>query len=280
MSKRVVSELVTANAANEATPIHPFLYPFHSILRGDTSLAQLTGAEKTAYVRAMFGRITHRYDLLNTVISGGMHHRWRVKAARTALEVAPTPNAKALDVATGTGDFAISLLQQGAPHVVGLDFVPGMLTLAGIKARRRKLRGKLTLLAGDAQGLPLPSDTFQWVTSGFNMRNVADLPLALSEMVRVTQPGGRVVILEITPIEKKGLFPALFRWYFRRVTPLLGRVLTGDHEAYTYLPESVAQFQNAPALARMLEAAGLDHVRYQLVGFGAAAIHVGDKPRQ
>lgn len=249
-------------------------------------MANLQGDEKTAYVRAMFNRIARRYDLLNTVISGGMHHRWRRLAAGMAVEARPRPLGEgqgegflALDVATGTGDFAIALLAKGVPRVVGLDFLPSMLALAEAKARRKKRGERVSLVVGDALHLPFPADSFQWVTSGFNMRNVADLELALAEMARVARPGGRVVVLEIVPLPPRGLLPRLFRWYFGAVTPLIGQLLAGDREAYTYLPSSVLRFPDAPALAKKMEAAGLTQVRYRLLGFGSTAVHVGEKPR-
>ncbi|MSQ11285.1 MAG: ubiquinone/menaquinone biosynthesis methyltransferase [Dehalococcoidia bacterium] len=245
-------------------------------------MAHLRGEEKSAYVRSMFQRIAPRYDLLNTVISGGMHHRWRRRAAALAIERKPRGDGRdqtrALDVATGTGDFVLALLKRGAPHVVGVDFVPSMLGLADAKARRRRRRDRVTLVAGDALRLPFADAAFQWVTSGFNMRNVADLPLALAEMARVASPGGRVVILEIVPMTEGGVLPRIFRWYFRTVTPLLGQLLAGDREAYAYLPASVARFPDVEKLATMMEAAGLSDVRHQRVGFGSAAILWGDKP--
>ncbi len=256
-------------------------------------MVNLQGDEKTAYVRAMFNRIARRYDLLNTVISGGMHHRWRKLAARMAVDDVPLPlglspsaakeegwgeGALALDVATGTGDFALALLAKGVPRVVGLDFLPSMIALAEAKARRKKRGARASMVVGDALHLPFPADSFQWVTSGFNMRNVADLELALAEMARVARPGGRVIILEITPLPPKGFFPRLFRWYFGSVTPLIGQILAGDRAAYTYLPSSVLRFPDASTLAKKMEAAGLTQVRYRLLGFGSTAVHVGEKP--
>jgi demethylmenaquinone methyltransferase/2-methoxy-6-polyprenyl-1,4-benzoquinol methylase len=242
-------------------------------------MAHLQGEEKTQYVRAMFNRIASRYDLLNNVLSMGMHHRWRALAARTATDGMDVSGGVALDVATGTGDFALALLKRGVERVVGVDFLPSMLALAEAKARKRGALVRVDWVAGDALRLPFPSDSFQWVTSGFNMRNLADLPLSLREMTRVAKPGGRVVILEIVPLPPRGLFPRLFRWYFGSVAPLLGQLFAGDRSAYAYLPASVARFPPAPALARMMEEAGLRDVRFRLLGFGSTAIHVGTKPK-
>lgn len=258
-----------------------FLYAQSINISTDRVMAHLQGKEKTAYVRAMFHRIAPRYDLLNTVISGGMHHRWRRLAAAMAVGPEGKRGSKpglALDVATGTGDLALALLKQGVPRVVGLDFLPSMLVLADAKARRRGVRERLSLVSGDALHLPFPADAFRVVTSGFNMRNVADLEQALAEMARVTAPGGQVLVLEITPLPPRGLVPRIFRWYFSKVTPVLGRMLAGNREAYAYLPSSVQEFPPPAAFARLLENAGLAEVRHRLLGFGSVGIFAGVKP--
>lgn len=248
-----------------------------------TALTHLQGPEKAAHVRAMFHRIAPRYDLLNSVISGGMHHRWRRLAADMALRgPAASQNrvGPVLDIATGTGDLALALLRRGVHHVVGLDFLPSMLALATVKLKRKGFLQHVSLVTGDAMRLPFPAGTFQVVTSGFNMRNVADLRGALSEMVRVTAPNGRVLVLEIIPLPPRGLIPRLSRWYFGSVTPILGQVLAGDREAYTYLPSSVLQFPEPGAFARMMEDAGLVQVRQRLMGFGSVGIFTGVKPQR
>ncbi len=236
----------------------------------------LQGEEKARYVAGMFARISRRYDLLNTVMTGGMHHRWRRLTARLAAEGL---EGDALDVATGTGDLAFALSKRGEVRsAVGVDFVPEMVSLAALKAERRRLSGRAVFLQGDALALPFQDDTFTCATSGFGMRNMADVPLAVAEMARVVKPGGRVAVLEITPLPGNGPFPKLFRFYFHRIVPLVGGLLTGDREAYTYLPRSVDLFPAAEAFAALMVQAGLINVRCLKVGMGSVAIHVGEKP--
>ena len=237
--------------------------------------ARLKGEAKRRYVAAMFSRIVPRYDLMNTLMTAGMHHRWRRRAARKAVEGLA---GRALDLATGTGDLALELVRSGqVTTVVGLDLVPDMLQAARAKFLRRGVQS-IALVAGDALSLPFPDGTFACVTSGFLLRNLPDLEAALREMVRVTRPGGRVVALDITPVASRGLFSALFRFYFRRVVPWMGGLIAGDREAYTYLPSSVDPFPPAPELARLFESAGLEQVGYRLMGLGTVALHWGTRP--
>ena len=236
-------------------------------------MTQLQGEAKACYVARMFGRIARRYDLLNTVMTGGMHHRWRRQAAHLA---ARHLEGIALDVATGTGDFAFALLREPGVHrVVALDFVSPMLHLAGAKAIKKAVHRRVHLVQGDALELPFPNGSFLCATSGFSLRNVVDAPQALREMARVVQPGGRVAIVEITPLQRRTPWRWFFRWYFHHITPLLGALLSGDREAYTYLPRSVDIFPAAPQLAALMEDAGLQEVTYRYLGWGTVALHVG-----
>jgi demethylmenaquinone methyltransferase/2-methoxy-6-polyprenyl-1,4-benzoquinol methylase len=214
----------------------------------------------------MFDRIARVYDLMNSVMTAGMHHRWRERAADLARV---GPGSTALDVATGTGDLAVELARRGA-EVTGSDFAPAMLEIA-----RRKAPG-LRFEEGDALSLEHPDDSFDAVTVGFGARNFADLERGLSEMARVTKPGGRVVVLEITTPAKPPL-SWFFRAWFDRVVPLLGR-LAGDPDAYTYLPSSVRRFPPPEELAARMAAAGLTDVRWILTAGGIIAIHAGTKP--
>ncbi len=185
---------------------------------------------------------------------------------------------RALDVATGTGDFTFDLLGHSqVSNVVGLDFTRAMLPFAIEKARERGNSDRIEFVAGDAHTLPFPNDTFICATVGFGVRNFIDVPQALREMRRVVRPGGRVVILEI--VRQDGINPVgkLFPLYFRRVTPWMGALFAGDREAYTYLPESVQGFQSAEELAELMHGAGLVNVRYQRLALGTVAIHVGEK---
>src|SRR3954451_6591361 len=187
-------------------------------------------------VRAMFDRIAGVYDLMNTVMTAGLHHRWR----RRAVDLARVgPGDRALDVATGTGDLAVELRSRGA-EVVGMDVSEGMLELARAKAPDIRFE------TGNALELAYGDDHFDAATVGFGARNFADLRRGLSEMARVVRPGGRVVVLEITTPERPPL-SWFFRLWFDRLVPLMGRV-AGDPEAYSYLPSSVRRFPGARAL--------------------------------
>jgi demethylmenaquinone methyltransferase/2-methoxy-6-polyprenyl-1,4-benzoquinol methylase len=217
-------------------------------------------------VQAMFDRIAGVYDLMNSVMTAGLHHRWRERAADMARLV---PGDSALDVATGTGDLAVELGRRVGPEgeVVGSDFSEGMLELA-----RRKAPG-LRFEHGNALALPYDDDSFDAATVGFGARNFSDLPQGLREMARVVRPGGRVVILEITTPERPPL-SWFFRLWFDRLIPLLGR-FAGDSDAYTYLPSSVRRFPNARGLGAAMSAVGLVDVRWLLTAGGIIAIHAG-----
>lgn len=238
-------------------------------------MARLRGKERTRYVSLMFGRISQRYDLMNTVMTGGMHYAWRRLAAYAA--VGSGLDGAALDVACGTGDFAFDLARKpNVEYVVGLDFVPQMLTLAMSKSARQGLDRSATFVVGDAHELPFADDNFVCATVGFGIRNFIDVPRALSEMARVVQPGGRVVVLEIVRMEGKGLHRQVLPWCFQKVAPILGAILAGDSEAYSYLPQSVDEFLSARQLAESMERAGLKNVRRRSLGLGMVAIVSGE----
>lgn len=238
-------------------------------------MAQLRGEERARYVSRMFGRISRRYDLLNTVMTGGMHYAWRRMAAYEA--VGSGLDGAALDVACGTGDFAFDIARKpNVKHVVGLDFVPQMLAIAGGKAARQGLDASTAFSVGDAHALPFADDTFICATVGFGVRNFIDVPRALTEMARVVQPGGRVVVLEIVRMESRGLRKRVLPWCFQKVAPILGAILAGDGEAYSYLPQSVDEFLSARQLAAAMEGAGLRNVRRRSLALGMVAIVSGE----
>jgi len=226
---------------------------------------------KAEAVRAMFTRIAGRYDLMNSLMTGGRHHAWR---RLTAAAVAGAPAGLALDLATGTGDLALAV-RAAAPArvVVGADFSEAMLGQARAKLRARGERA-VPLLAADALALPFPDKTFACVTSAFLLRNLADLAAGLDEMRRVTMPGGLVAALEITRPGVPG-WDAMFGVYFNRLVPLIGAVVARDRAAYTYLPQSVERFVTPRELAALMRRAGLSDVRYRRLGLGTIAIHVG-----
>jgi demethylmenaquinone methyltransferase/2-methoxy-6-polyprenyl-1,4-benzoquinol methylase len=216
----------------------------------------------------MFDRIAGVYDAMNSVMTAGLHHRWRSRAADLA---AVGPGSRALDVATGTGDLAIELARRAGAdgEVIGSDFSEEMLALA-----RRKAPG-LKFEWGNALELPYPDGRFDAATVGFGARNFSDLDRGLSEMARVVRPAGRVVVLEITTPQRPPL-STFFRVWFDRLVPLLGR-LTGESLAYSYLPSSVRRFPAPEGLAAAMERAGLGDIRWILTAGGIIAIHVGTK---
>lgn len=208
----------------------------------------------------MFDRIAGVYDVMNSVMTAGLHHQWRARAVQLA---GVGPGDRALDVATGTGDLAIALAAAGA-EVVGSDFSEGMLDRARVKDP------SLTWEWGDVRELPYPDASFDACTVGFGARNYGDLDAGLREMARVVRPGGKVVVLEITTPTRPPL-STFFRLWFDRVVPQLGRF----DDAYTYLPSSVRRFPGPEALAGRLADAGLTDVRWLLTGGGIIAIHHG-----
>ena len=219
-------------------------------------------------VRAMFDRIAGFYDLMNSVMTAGLHHRWRARAADLA---ALGPGDSALDVACGTGDLAIELARRVGTggEVIGSDFSEEMLEHARIKAP------ELQWEWANALELPYASGRFHAATVGFGARNFSDLDRGLAEMARVVRPGGRVVVLEITTPRRPPLSTFYSVW-FDRIVPLIGR-LTGEEEAYTYLPSSVKRFPGPEGLAAAMERAGLAEIRWILTAGGIIALHVGTK---
>jgi demethylmenaquinone methyltransferase / 2-methoxy-6-polyprenyl-1,4-benzoquinol methylase len=230
------------------------------------------GPGKARFVSEMFSRIAGRYDLMNGLMTFGMHHAWRRAAAR---ETIPSPDGPGLDLATGTGDLALELAKIH-PHraILGADFAHGMLRIAQEKRRGGNNGGRIRLLEADALSLPFDAHTFAFVTSAFLLRNLADLRQGLAEMRRVSRPGGRVVALEITQADLPGWAP-LFRAYFHHVVPRIGALVGGDREAYTYLPQSVDRFLTPPGLSALMESVGLRSVSYRRLGFGTVTIHTG-----
>ena len=222
-----------------------------------------TGTLPDGQVRAMFDRIAGVYDAMNSVMTAGLHHRWR----RRAIDLAAVgPGSKVLDVATGTGDLAIEAASRGA-EVIGSDFSEGMLERARAKAPQIRFE------QADALALPYPDDAFDAATVGFGARNFSDLGRGLAEMARVVRPGGRVVVLEITTPTRPPL-STFFSLWFDRIVPLVGR-LAGDPDAYSYLPNSVKRFPGPRDLAAEMERAGMGELHWILTGGGIIALHVG-----
>lgn len=236
-------------------------------------MSQLQGKERADYVQAMFARIAGRYDLMNRVMTFGQDLRWRKYVIQKAQL---PPDGRLLDIATGTGDIAFEgLRQHPGIQAVGGDFTIEMMQVGKRYPQRRTLQW----VGADTLALPFPDNTFDAVTSGFLMRNVVDLPGALHEQKRVTRPGGRVVILESSPPPRNLLRPFI-RLHLNLVIPTLGKLLTGEADAYRYLPDTTQRFQSPGALAVSMRDAGLQNVDYRLFMFGTIAVHVGQKPLQ
>jgi demethylmenaquinone methyltransferase/2-methoxy-6-polyprenyl-1,4-benzoquinol methylase len=231
---------------------------------------------KPVYVRAMFDRIAHVYDVMNRVMTGGLDGRWRAFAARLALLV---EGDRALDVGCGTGDMAIALARRGPAdvHITGVDFSEGMLAVGREKLQRLGLADRVELVQGDGLRLAFPDGAFDAVTSAWVVRNLSDIAGGFREMRRVTRSGGRVICLEMShpynPIFNWG-----FHLYFDRVIPVLGTLIGKAFDAYSYLPSSVTSHPSAPQLKHVMEEAGLTDVRYYYLMGGVVAVHVGTNP--
>jgi demethylmenaquinone methyltransferase/2-methoxy-6-polyprenyl-1,4-benzoquinol methylase len=254
--------------------------PGHSDTDVSEPFAESTpGTLPEPQVRAMFDRIAGVYDRMNSVMTAGLHHHWRRRAADLA---GLAPGQRALDVATGTGDLALELARRVAPGgtVVGADFSERMLELARDKAVAERAAGRLPgevpvrFETANALALPYADDQFDAATVGFGARNFADLARGLSEMARVVRPGGRVVVLEITTPTGPPLSTFLDLW-FDHLVPVLGKV-AGDADAYSYLPDSVRRFPPPKALAEVMWESGLRSVRYVITAGGMIALHVGE----
>jgi demethylmenaquinone methyltransferase / 2-methoxy-6-polyprenyl-1,4-benzoquinol methylase len=229
-------------------------------------------AAKAAYVRSMFARIVPRYDLINRLMTMGLDRRWR----RMAAGMAAPRGAVALDLATGTGDLATELARQGCSFVVGADFCPEMLIAAVEKIGPSATGVPIAFTVADAQQMPFADNAFDCLVNGFLLRNLSDLNGALREFRRVLKPGGRLVCLDLTH-PPRALRPLFWPW-FRLAVPMLGGLVSGDFDAYTYLPDSLRTYPDVDRLRAMMVAAGFTKAAYRRVGLGAVAIHIAIKP--
>ena len=230
-------------------------------------MTNLTGQVRALYVQSMFTRIAHRYDLMNRLMTGGQDIRWRkIVIQLTRLE----SNASLLDLGTGTGDLAREALKQNQQaRVTAADF-----TLEMMRVGRKP--GDPPFSSADALNLPFKDSTFDAVISGFLLRNVIDVNLALKEQYRVLKPGGRIVVLDTTR-PKKNILSPFIRIHMHVIIPLLGKLISGTGDAYEYLPDSTEGFLTAEELAARMAAAGFMNVNFKRLMFGTIAIHHGEK---
>jgi demethylmenaquinone methyltransferase / 2-methoxy-6-polyprenyl-1,4-benzoquinol methylase len=237
----------------------------------DFGFRDVPKAAKKPLVRAVFDSVAPRYDLMNDLMSLGIHRAWKLAFTR-ALD--PRAGRTLLDLAGGTGDVAFSWLARGGGPVVLSDINAAMLSVARDRALARGFAAGLALLNADAESLPLPDRAVDVVSIAFGLRNCTDKAAVLAEARRVLKPGGRFFCLEFSRVRVAALRPLYEEWSFR-VLPRLGQAVAGDAESYRYLAESISTFPDQEALAQMLRAAGFAMVRFQNLSGGIAAIHSG-----
>ncbi len=227
------------------------------------------------WVRGMFGRVAHRYDLLNHLLSFQVDRWWRARTVKRLRPLLRRPGARVLDLCCGTGDLMLALQQEAAGRVVGSDFCHPML----LEAQRKigACRAASILLEADSLELPLATASVDVITVAFGFRNFANYRRGLDELLRVLRPGGTLAILEFSTPPNR-LFRALYGFYSIRVLPRIGRLISGDASAYSYLPESVRKFPDGPKLAAAMREAGYIQVQFDYLTFGIVALHTGSKP--
>ncbi|SUE35104.1 bifunctional demethylmenaquinone methyltransferase/2-methoxy-6-polyprenyl-1,4-benzoquinol methylase UbiE [Rikenella microfusus] len=233
-------------------------------------------AGKKEQVRDMFDSIARRYDLLNHLLSMNIDRRWRARVVKMILRQSPE---SVLDVATGTGDLAIAVGRAlPAAALTGVDLSPRMLRIGREKVAARFPGREFPMLEGDAERLPFADASFGAVTCGFGVRNFENLPRGLAEMYRVLRPGGRVYILEFSMPSQRNALGRLYRFYFRHILPGIGRIVSKDARAYTYLPESVGEFPYGERFRTLLSEAGFAAPQSEVLMGGIATIYTADKP--
>src|SRR5579884_1344153 len=231
---------------------------------------------KRPYVQRLFGRIARIYDPMNRLMSFGLDRSWRTKAARL---LALGENEVGLDLGAGTADLSIAVIRNAYPstRMIGMDITEEMLEIGRRKVARLGLENRIELRSGDAEHIDLPDNSVDGCCSAFTVRNLTDIRQGFREMLRVVRPGGRVVCLEISHPPGR-IFGALFHFYFYKLAPLFGTILGKAGEEYTYLPNSLTTFPDAPTLKKIMEEVGWTNVRFYRLTRGIVAVHVGTKP--
>ncbi len=229
---------------------------------------------KKTEVAEMFDNISPKYDLLNHTLSLGIDILWRKKAIRM---LAPEKPKLILDVATGTGDFAIEALALNPDKVIGVDISEGMLSIGREKMKKKNISDKIEMLSGDSEGLNFPDNTFDAIIVAFGVRNFENLEKGLADMYRVLKPNGTVVVLEFS---RPQTFPIkqLYNFYFSYILPTIGKLVSKDTRAYTYLPESVAAFPDGEKFITILDKIGFKNSKCTSLSFGVSSIYMGKKP--
>jgi demethylmenaquinone methyltransferase / 2-methoxy-6-polyprenyl-1,4-benzoquinol methylase len=257
--------------------------PDAAAVKGTRPEGARSDADASRRVREMFTQIAPRYDLLNHLLSLHLDRLWRARVARRLQPILSRPDALVLDLCCGTGDLALSLARAGKAHVVGADFAHPMLTRAKEKTASARIAPASGVLAAmrffeaDALHLPFADCSFDLVTTAFGFRNLANYEAGLREIRRVLKPGATLAILEFAEPPDNPLGNA-YRWYFRKILPRIGAFVSGDHDAYTYLPASVSRFFGPVELASVMKTAGYTEVDFCLWTLGVVALHTAVRP--
>lgn len=233
--------------------------------------------EASQRVRDMFTRIAPRYDLLNHLLSAQMDRYWRARVAREVKTVLERPDALVLDVCCGTGDLAFALGRHAKARIVGADFSHSMLVRARAKTLATTGAAPLTFLEADALRMPFADGAFDLITTAFGFRNLANYEDGLREIFRLLKPGGTLAILEFAE-PAPGVLGDLYRFYCQKILPKIGGLISGDADAYAYLPKSVARFFRPEELAGLMKQVGYSSVRYHLMTLGSVALHIAARP--
>jgi demethylmenaquinone methyltransferase / 2-methoxy-6-polyprenyl-1,4-benzoquinol methylase len=254
-----------------------------SPVKGTRPEGALTEADASNKVREMFSAIAPRYDLLNHLLSLQLDRLWRARATRRLKPILARPDALVLDLCCGTGDLALALSRAGKARIMGADFAHAMLVRATKKAAahrsasRQSFPTPVPFFEADALRLPFANSSFDLVTTAFGFRNLANYEAGLHEIQRILKPGGTVAILEFTE-PPEGLLGDFYRWYFCRVLPKIGGLISGNESAYAYLPKSVARFFRPAELASLLSAVGYQSVDYCVWTLGTVGLHTARRP--
>ncbi len=244
-------------------------------MKGATPEGARGEREAAAWVRGMFARVTHHYDLANHLLSLNIDRWWRARTVRRVASVLQRPGARVLDICCGTGDLVLALQRRSGGPVMGSDFCHPMLLAAREKVAARN--AAVALFESDALQLPVRDGSLDLLTVAFGFRNLANYAAGLAEMRRVLRPGGMAAILEFSE-PPNAVFGAVYHFYSRRILPLIGGALSGSRDAYTYLPESVRTFPRAEELAGDMRRAGFSDVEFEYFTGGIVALHVGRVP--